>query len=123
MVAARGRRRLYAAAVTPAERTGAGIRADATTTSTNATHWHTTPSGLAAMTTHHGDYGRMGEANAAILAWCKANNRTLAGPSWEVYGHWTADPAQLRTDVYRSADYLEGITAFHEKRKPVFSGH
>jgi methylmalonyl-CoA decarboxylase len=29
---------------------------------------------------------------------------------------------QLRYDVYRSADYLEGITAFHEKRKPVFTG-
>ena len=59
-----------------------------------------TPSGVAAMTTHHGDYGRLGEANAAIHAWCKANNRRRAGPSWEVYGHWTADPAQLRTDVY-----------------------
>jgi effector-binding domain-containing protein len=59
-----------------------------------------TPSGAAAMTTHHGDYGRLGEANAAILAWCKASNRRLAGPSWEVYGHWNADPAKLRTEIY-----------------------
>ena len=59
-----------------------------------------TPSGVAAMTTHHGDYGRLGEANAAILAWCRANDRVRADPSWEVYGHWHADPAQLRTDVY-----------------------
>ena len=59
-----------------------------------------TPSGLAAMTTHVGDYGRLGEANAAIVAWCRANNRRLAGPSWEVYGHWHADPAQMRTEVY-----------------------
>lgn len=59
-----------------------------------------TPSGVAAMTTHHGDYGGLGEANAAILAWCRANDRLRAGPSWEVYGHWHADPAQLRTDVY-----------------------
>ena len=29
---------------------------------------------------------------------------------------------QLRHDVYRSADYQEGINAFHEKRKPVFTG-
>lgn len=59
-----------------------------------------TPGGVAAMTTHHGDYGGLSRANAAILAWCRAHDRTLAGPSWEVYGHWHADPAQLRTDVY-----------------------
>jgi effector-binding domain-containing protein len=59
-----------------------------------------TPHGIAAMTTHGGDYGGLGDANAAILAWCRANGRQRAGPSWEVYGHWQADPAQLRTDVY-----------------------
>jgi effector-binding domain-containing protein len=59
-----------------------------------------TPHGVAAMTTHVGDYGRLGEANAAILAWCRATHRPPAGPSWEVYGHWNADPAQLRTEVY-----------------------
>jgi effector-binding domain-containing protein len=59
-----------------------------------------TPSGVAAMTTHHGDYGRLGDANSAILEWCRVNDRARAGPSWEVYGHWHADAAQLRTDVY-----------------------
>lgn len=59
-----------------------------------------TPCGVAAMTTHHGDYGGLGRANVAILEWCRAHDRALAGPSWEVYGHWHADPAQLRTDVY-----------------------
>jgi effector-binding domain-containing protein len=59
-----------------------------------------TPSGVAAMTTHHGDYGRLGDANAAIAAWCRANQRRPAGPSWEVYGHWHADPALLSTDIY-----------------------
>jgi hypothetical protein len=59
-----------------------------------------TPRGLAAMTTHQGDYGGLGAANAAIAAWCRAHGRTLAGPSWEVYGHWHEDPAQLRTEVY-----------------------
>lgn len=59
-----------------------------------------TPQGTAAMTTHYGDYSRLGDANEAILGWCRANDRRRAGPSWEVYGHWHADPAQLRTDVY-----------------------
>lgn len=59
-----------------------------------------TPHGVAVMTTHHGDYGKLGDANAAILEWCRANDRRRAGPSWEVYGHWHADPAQLQTDVY-----------------------
>ena len=59
-----------------------------------------TPRGVTAMTTHQGDYGGLGRAHAAILAWCRAHDRALAGPSWEVYGHWHADPAQLHTDVY-----------------------
>jgi effector-binding domain-containing protein len=59
-----------------------------------------TPQGVAAMTTHHGDYGRLGEANAAIIEWCRTNDRLRAGPSWEVYGHWHEDPAQLRTEIY-----------------------
>lgn len=60
----------------------------------------TTPAGSAAMTTHYGDYAKLGEANAAIRAWCGANGRKRAGPSWEVYGHWHDNPAQRRTDVF-----------------------
>jgi hypothetical protein len=71
-----------------------------------------TPFGVAATTTHYGEYGRLSDANAAIVAWCRANNRRRAGPSWEVYGHWHADPAQLRTDVYyllQSPDVEAGL--------------
>lgn len=59
-----------------------------------------TPAGNAAMTTHRGDYAGLGDANAAIIEWCRANDRRRAGPSWEVYGHWDPDPSKLRTDVY-----------------------
>jgi Transcriptional regulator, effector-binding domain/component len=59
-----------------------------------------TPGGVAAMTTHHGDYGKIGDANAAIMEWCRTNNRRRAGPSWEVYGHWDPDVSKLRTDIY-----------------------
>ncbi len=59
-----------------------------------------TPGGAAAMTTHRGDFGRLGDAHAAILAWCRAKGRMGAEISWEVYGHWHEDPAQLRTEIY-----------------------
>ena len=59
-----------------------------------------TPAGVAAMTTHRGDYRRLPEANAAIREWCHERGRRHAGPSWEVYGHWHEDPALLRTEVY-----------------------
>ena len=59
-----------------------------------------TPSGLAVMTTHVGDYRGLPDANAAIHAWCRAHDRQRTGTSWEVYGHWSDDPAKLRTDVY-----------------------
>ena len=64
----------------------------------------TTPAGEVATATHFGPYGRLGDAHAAVRDWCAANNRTPAGPTWEVYGHWLAawddDPSQIRTDVY-----------------------
>lgn len=59
----------------------------------------TTPAGLVATTVHLGPYERLGEAHEAIHDWCANDHRTLAGPSWEIYGHWTDDPKQLRTDV------------------------
>ena len=63
-----------------------------------------TPAGTVAMATHFGPYGGLGAAHDAVRNWCAANHHTLAGPSWEVYGHWLrewdADPARIRTDVY-----------------------
>ena len=59
-----------------------------------------TPAGTVATTVHLGPYNRLGEANDAILQWCRDNHRELAGPSWEIYGHWTDDLAKLQTDVF-----------------------
>jgi effector-binding domain-containing protein len=63
-----------------------------------------TPSGVVASATHFGPYGGLGAAHDAVRRWCTANNHNLAGPSWEIYGHWQrewdADPSQIRTDVY-----------------------
>jgi effector-binding domain-containing protein len=59
-----------------------------------------TPTGLVATTAHFGPYDRLGEAHKAICEWCSEQGHAFAGPNWEVYGHWTDDPAQLRTDVF-----------------------
>ncbi len=59
-----------------------------------------TPGGVAAMTTHRGDYSGLAAASAAVRGWCRDNNRAYAGMSWEVYGHWDPDPSKLTTDIY-----------------------
>jgi effector-binding domain-containing protein len=63
-----------------------------------------TPAGLVATTTHFGPYGLMHQAHKAILQWCRENGHKLAGPNWEIYGHWkdewNSDPSQIRTDIY-----------------------
>jgi effector-binding domain-containing protein len=58
------------------------------------------PIGNVATTTHWGDYARLGAAHDAVIDWCRTNGHQLSGTRWEVYGHWTDDPAKLRTDVY-----------------------
>jgi effector-binding domain-containing protein len=59
-----------------------------------------TPAGRAATCAHFGAYQRMREAYDAIDAWCKEHGERVGWPTWEAYGHWTEDEAQLRTDVY-----------------------
>ena len=59
-----------------------------------------TPAGTVATTVHMGPYNRLHEAHEAIHRWCTMNGHAMAGPSWEVYGHWDDDPAKVRTDVF-----------------------
>ena len=56
--------------------------------------------GEVASVTHWGEYAERRGAHAAIPAWADAHSRTVAGPRWEVYGHWSDDPAGRRADVY-----------------------
>jgi effector-binding domain-containing protein len=58
------------------------------------------PPGEVATATHWGDYAKLGGAHDAVVAWCRAKGRTLSGTSWEIYGHWTGNPADQRTDVF-----------------------
>ncbi|MEO7456736.1 MAG: GyrI-like domain-containing protein [Gemmatimonadaceae bacterium] len=58
------------------------------------------PEGDVATATHWGSYAQLGAAHDAVIAWCREHGHRLAGQRWEVYGHWTDDEAQLRTDVF-----------------------
>ena len=63
-----------------------------------------TPAGPVATTTHYGPYGQLHEAHEAIRRWCGSNGYALAGPNWEIYGHWkdewNSDPTKICTDVF-----------------------
>jgi len=58
------------------------------------------PAGEVAMTVHRGPYEDLGAAYESLTRWCADNDRAVAGPRWEVYGDWRADPAELDTEVY-----------------------
>jgi effector-binding domain-containing protein len=63
-----------------------------------------TPAGAVATTVHFGPYGQLHEAHRAIREWCANHGHALAGPNWEIYGHWmdewNSDPSKIRTDVF-----------------------
>ena len=63
-----------------------------------------TPAGTVASLVHFGPYGGLGSAHDAIHQWCVSQGHRLAGPNWEIYGHWKsewdANPSQIRTDVF-----------------------
>ena len=58
-----------------------------------------TPGGTVARTAHYGPYDRLRAAHEAVMAWCRAHDHETRLPFWEIYGDWTDDPSQLRTDV------------------------
>jgi effector-binding domain-containing protein len=63
-----------------------------------------TPAGTVATAVHFGPYNQLPMAHQAIRQWCANHGYTLAGPNWEIYGHWidewNNDPAKIRTDVF-----------------------
>lgn len=77
-----------------------GVGAKAAFATTGNVVYSATPAGDVATTTHWGDYAALGGAYDALKSWCAEHGRRLAGPKWEVYGHWRDDPAERRTDVF-----------------------
>jgi len=59
----------------------------------------TTPAGKVVSALHIGPYDRMCETHEAIHAWAKANKRTFAGQSWEIYGDPTGDPSKTEVRI------------------------
>jgi effector-binding domain-containing protein len=63
-----------------------------------------TPAGTVATATLFGPYSGLHEVHRVIRDWCVENGHKLAGPAWEIYGHWLEewnnDPSQIRTDVF-----------------------
>jgi predicted transcriptional regulator YdeE len=57
------------------------------------------PQGEVAMAVHIGAYDRLHETHDAIHAWTRAQGRSFAGWSWEIYGDWTDDSSKLETAV------------------------
>jgi effector-binding domain-containing protein len=58
------------------------------------------PGGEAATATHRGNYARLGVTHDAVRDHIAAHGRELAGPCWEIYGHWRDDPREVETAVY-----------------------
>ncbi len=59
-----------------------------------------TPAGRVATLLHRGPYEQLGITHRAILDWCQANQHSITGLRWEVYGRWNDDPSKLETQVY-----------------------
>jgi effector-binding domain-containing protein len=58
------------------------------------------PAGMTAALTHRGRYTELDVAHRAVHDWCEAHGHQLAGPRWEIYGHWREDPSELETEVH-----------------------
>ncbi len=58
------------------------------------------PGGEVATANHRGDYARLGVTHDAVRDQVAAHGRELAGPRWEIYGHWREDPSKLETEVF-----------------------
>ena len=68
-----------------------------------------TPGGMVVTAVHMGTYDQIKMAHHAIHQWSADNHHTLASPNWEIYGDWSDQPDQLRTDVfYLLSDPLVG---------------
>jgi hypothetical protein len=79
----------------------AGVQVAAAFEGDAAVECSRTPGGRAIRTVHVGGHARLGGAHDALGAWCRDHGEGSVVVTWEVYGDWHEDPAQLMTEVYR----------------------
>jgi effector-binding domain-containing protein len=48
---------------------------------------------------HRGPYDQMAPTYAAIENWAQKTGHMFSGPSWEIYGDWHEDPAELEVEI------------------------
>jgi effector-binding domain-containing protein len=81
-----------------------GVELDAPFAGSGEVIGSATPAGAVATAVHFGPYGELHKAHDAIRARCADHHYPVAGPSWELYGHWTDecnnDPSKIRTDIF-----------------------
>jgi effector-binding domain-containing protein len=62
------------------------------------------PRGTVATAVHFGPYNQLPRVHQAIRQWCATHGHALAGPNWDIYGHWLHEwcdePTKIRTDVF-----------------------
>jgi effector-binding domain-containing protein len=58
------------------------------------------PAGRVATTVHRGAYERIGDAHAAVIAWCEERGLERAGARWEIYGHQVPNVADQEVEIY-----------------------
>lgn len=84
-------------------RVESGVQLNGPFTDTGDVVTSSTPTGFVAFATHAGPYQTLGATHDAVRSWCEANGHALAGPNWEIYGHWLPewnnDPSKITTEV------------------------
>jgi effector-binding domain-containing protein len=82
----------------------AGVESDAPFTQIDDIVRSATPSGPTVHAIHFGAYAELARTHAAIQEWSQHQGHRLAGPRWEIYGHWRPEwnesPSEIRTDVF-----------------------
>jgi effector-binding domain-containing protein len=78
----------------------AGVRVDGEVGAGGGVRIAATPGGRAATVAYWGPFSGLPEVHRRVRDWCAANGDVPAGATWEVYGHWSDNADDQRTDVF-----------------------